>query len=69
MSQEEIQFIGRAFRYSKDSASVLVTQSFPTLCDPMDCSLLGSSIHGIVQARILECSAIPLSKGSSRPRD
>ena len=69
MSQEEIQFIGRAFRYSKDSPSVLVAQSFPTLCDPMDCSLPGSSIHGIVQARILECSAIPLSRGSSRPRD
>ena len=33
---------------------VLVTQSCPTLCNPMDCSLLGSSVHGILQARILE---------------
>ena len=30
-------------------------QSCPTLCDPMDCSLPGSSVHGILQARILEC--------------
>ena len=34
---------------------VLVTQSCPTLCDPMDYSLPGSSDHGILQARILEC--------------
>ena len=36
-----------------------VTQSCPTLCDPMDCSLPGSSVHGIFQARILEWVAIP----------
>ena len=41
-----------------------VAQSCPTLCDPMDCSLLGSSIHGISQARILEWIAISFS-GSS----
>ena len=35
-----------------------VTQLFPTLCDPMDCSLPGSSVHGILQARILEWVAI-----------
>ena len=35
----------------------------PTLCDPMDCSLPGSSVHGIFQARILEWVAIPLSRG------
>ena len=45
---------------------VLVTQSYPTLCDPMDCSLPGSSVHGILQARILEWVAIPFSIGSSR---
>ena len=39
------------------------------LCNPMDCSLPGSSIHGIVQARILEWVAIPFSRGSSWPRD
>ena len=43
---------------------VLVTQSCPTLCDPMDCSMPGSSVHGILQA-ILEWVAIPFSRGSS----
>ena len=42
---------------------VLATQSCPTLCDPMDCSLPGSSIHGVLQVRILEWVAIPFSKG------
>ena len=46
-----------------------VAQSCPTLCDPMDCSPPGSSIHGILQARILEWVAISFSRGSSRPRD
>ena len=40
-----------------------------TLCDPMDCSLPGSSLHGILQARVLEWVAISFSRGSSRPRD
>ena len=39
-----------------------VTQSCPTLCDPMDCSLPGSSIHGIFQARVLEWGATAFSK-------
>ena len=47
----------------------LVTQSCPTLCDPTNCSPSGSSIHGILQARILEWIAIPFSRGSSWPRD
>ena len=38
-------------------------------CDPMDCSLSGSSIYGILQARILEWVAISFSRGSSRPRN
>ena len=38
-----------------------VAQSCPTLCDPMDCSLLGSSVHGIFQARVLEWVAISFS--------
>ena len=42
-----------------------VTQSCPTLCKPMNCSLLGSSVHGILQARILEWVAIPFSRGPS----
>ena len=48
---------------------VLVTQLCLILCDPRDCSLLGSSVHGILQARILERVAIPFSRGSSQPRD
>ena len=40
-----------------------------TLCDPMDCSLSGSSIHGIFQARVLEWIAISFSRGSSLPRN
>ena len=48
---------------------VLVAQSCPTLCNRMDCSPPGSSGHGILQARILECVAIPFSRGSSQPRD
>ena len=44
-------------------------QSCPTLCDPMDYSLPGSSVHGILQARIGEWVAIPFSRGSSPPRD
>ena len=46
-----------------------VSQSCPTLCNPTDCSLLGSSVHGILQARILEWIAISSSRGSSWPRD
>ena len=46
-----------------------VAQSCPTLCDPMDCNLPGSSVHGIFQARVLEWVAISFSRGSSRPRD
>ena len=48
---------------------VLVTQSCPTLCDPTDCSPPGFSVHGILQARILEWIAIPFSRGTSQPRD
>ena len=46
-----------------------VTKSRPTLCDPMDCSLSGSSVHEISQAGILEWITISFSKGSSQPRD
>ena len=44
-------------------------QSFLTLCDPVDCSPPGSSVHEILQARILEWVAMLFSRGSSRPRD
>ena len=48
---------------------VKVTQSCLTLCDPMDYSLPSSSIHGILQARVLEWVAISFSRGSSWPGD
>ena len=48
---------------------VLVAQSCPTLSDRMDWGLQGSSIHGILWARILEWIPIPFSRGSSQPRD
>ena len=48
---------------------VLVAQSCLTLCNPMDRSLPGSSVHGILQARILEWVAMPSSRRSSQPRD
>ena len=47
----------------------VVTRSNPTLCDPIDYSLPGSSVHGIFQARILKWVAISFSRGSSHPRD
>ena len=47
----------------------LVPQSCPTLCDFMDCSLPRSSVHGILQTRILEWVAMPFFRGSSQPRD
>ena len=46
-----------------------VAQSCLTVCDPMDCSLPGSSVHGIFQSRVLEWIAISFSRGSSRPRN
>ena len=46
-----------------------VTQSCPTLCDPMDCSLPGFSVHGIFQARVPEWVAFSFSRGSSWSRD
>ena len=47
----------------------LVALSCPTHCDPMDCSPPGSSVHGILQARILDWVAMPSSRASSQPRD
>ena len=47
----------------------LVSKLYPSLCDPKDCSLPGSSIHGISQARFLERVAISFSREPSHPRD
>ena len=49
--------------------SVLVAQLCLILCDPMGCSPPGSSVRGILQARILQWVAIPFSRGSSQARD
>ena len=46
-----------------------VAQSCSTLCNPINWSPPGSSVHGILQARILECAAISFSRGFSQPRD
>ena len=56
-----------AHRWNENESEV--AQSCPTLCNLVDCSLPGSSVHGILQARILEWVAISFSRGSSQPRD
>ena len=62
---------GESFRelFLQVSEWVKVSQSCLTLCDPMDCSLPGSSVHGILQARILEWVAMPSCRGSPWSRD
>ena len=54
---------------TKLKVKALVTQMCPNLCDPMDCSPPGFTVHGILRARILEWVAMPLSRGSSQPKD
>ena len=55
--------------YDSTPLKVQVTQSCPILCDPIDCSLPGSSVCRILQARLLEWVAISFSRGSAQPRD
>ena len=64
----ELDYKERKKKKKKERVSE-VAQSCPTLCDPKDYSLPGSSVHGIFQARVLEWVAIYFSPGSSRPRD
>ena len=59
--------LSKLIKYRKQACSV--AKSCPTLCNPMDCSPPGSSVHEIFQVRILEWVAMPSSRGSSRPRD
>ena len=59
----------QTLHYSIHESESEVAQSCPTLCDPMDCSLSGASVHGIFQARVLEWIAISFSRGSSQPRN
>ena len=65
----DMQEIDIEYCYEKVKVKALVTQLCPTLCDPMDCSPPGSSLHGISHTRIWEWVAIPFSKGSSQPSD
>ena len=67
---ESVDFFGQltSFHYYRKN-TVLVAQSCPTLCDHMDCSPPGFSVHGVLQAGILEWVAIPFSRGSSQHRD
>ena len=60
---------GPSFPFSHRGGGSLITTLYPTLCDPTDCSPPGSSVHGILQARILEWVVISFSRGSSQPRD
>ena len=57
------------YTHTRALASAKLLQLHPTLCDPMDCSPSGSSVHGILQAGILEWVAMPSSGGSPQPRD
>ena len=55
--------------FKSEKVKVLVSQLGPTFCDRMECSPPGSSVHEILQAKILEWVAIPFSRVSSLPRD
>ena len=57
------------WRFGVDVCVCLVAQSCPALCNPIDCSPPGSSVHRIFQSRILEWVVMASSRGSSRPRD
>ena len=75
IKRESLEQQGKTTSYVQRSSHKAVlccaksVQSRPALCDRMDCSLPGSSVQGILQARILEWVAISFSRGSSRPRD
>ena len=59
--QRELAYLNKIPEIILDTSEIEVAQSCPTLSDPMDCSLPGSSIHGIFQARVLEWGAIAFS--------
>ena len=66
-----IEGLRQLLDFHGDSGLVLflAAQSYLTLCNPMDCSLPGSSVHGILQVRILGWLVMASSGGSSQPRD
>ena len=63
--RDSIVHIHRLILFPVVGGAGLVAKLCPTPCDPMDCSLPGSSVRGILQARVLECVAISFSRGSS----
>ncbi|CAI9158709.1 unnamed protein product [Rangifer tarandus platyrhynchus] len=65
LSLEVSQDFSIIFHLEQCSVAVLVAQLYPTVCHPTNCSLPGSCVHGILQARILEWIAIPFSRASS----
>ena len=70
LGQSNLNLNLKSVAYSKSSgACMLSLELYPTLWDPTDCSPPGSSVQGILQARILERVAMPSSRGSFRPRD
>ena len=69
MAQSSKNFIHIFNLFSCIESESEVAQSCPTLCDPMDCSLPCSSVHGIFKARVLKWVAISFSRGSSWPRN
>ena len=62
-------YLALCFSWAALFPGVSVAQSCPAVCDPMDCSPPGSSIHGIFPGRVLEWVAMPSSRGSSHPSD
>ena len=60
--------VDRRYIHTSKHVHTKSLQLCPTLCDAMDCSLPGSSVHGILQAGILEWVAMPSSRESSQPR-
>ena len=68
VSSQELYFYQKFYRLFSNSMKVLVAQSCTTLCDPMDFSPPGSSVHGLLQAKILQWIGISFFRGSSRPR-
>ena len=67
MESEDACSLGESYGKPRKESESKVAQSCLTLCDPMDCGLLGSSVYGIFQATTLELVAISFSRGSSQP--
>ena len=61
--------VARCLSFSSHFQDLKQCQLRPTLCGPIDCNPPGSSVHGILQARMLEGEAVPFSRGSSQPKD